>query len=57
MLENNNLIYSIASRNKFWEIGFVDIGDSHKKWLFGKKLFFMSGIKSSMKAFIETSIG
>ena len=52
LISNGEVAISISFRDKSEKTGLVDIGSTHKNWLFTKKLFRDSDIASSIKEFI-----
>lgn len=52
LISNNSLKISISAKEKSKDTGLVDIGETHKGWLYSKKLFPLTSIEDTIKRFI-----
>ena len=56
LIHNGNVTLNVSSRDKTDRTGLVDIGPTHKNWLFTKQLFKGKDIESSIKDLLRRAM-
>lgn len=56
VVDNNELLFTLNTKEKSPKTGLIDIGPKHKNWLFSTSLFNKSTVTSTIEKFLLSSM-